>query len=63
MLTKYFNAITASFITSITDQINTFKSSPTQRDLPKLPDPTNVIQDNSRSPSLDGVQSTKVVGM
>ena len=62
-LTEDFKAMNASSITSITDQINTFTSYPTQKDSPKPPEPTTVVPDNRRAPSLDGGKSTKISGM
>ena len=50
-------------LTSIMDQINTFKSSPTQKDSPNPPDPTTALPANRRAPPLDGGQSTKIGGM
>ena len=41
------------------DQVNTFKSSTTQKDSQNSPDPTTVIPANKRAPSLDYGQSTK----
>ena len=53
-LAEYFKEMIASSITSITDHINTLKSSPTQKDLPNTPDPTTVFPDNRRNSPLDG---------
>ena len=52
-------------LSEITDQINTLKYSPTQtqKDLPKPPEPTTVVPDNSRAPPLDGGKTTKNSGM
>ena len=49
-LTEDFKAMLAA----ITDQINNFKSLPTQKDPPKPPDPNNVVLNNRRAPTLDG---------
>ena len=62
-LTEDFKATNASSITSITDQINTLKSSPTQKDSPKPPDPTNLVPANRRAPLLDCGQYKKIGGM
>ena len=47
----------------ISDQLNTLESSPTQKDTPKPPDPTKVVPDNKRAPTLDRGNSTKIGGM
>ena len=52
-----------SMLAEITDQINTLKLSPTQKDSPKPPDPTTVVLYNRGYPPLDGGQSTKISGM
>ena len=48
-----------SSITSITDQINNLKYSPTQKDLPNTTYPTTVTPANRRDPPLDGGYCTK----
>ena len=50
-------------LAAITDQINTLKYSPTQKDSPKPPDPINVVPTNRRDTSLDGGQPTEIGGM
>ena len=50
-------------LTAITDQIKTIKSSPTQKDSTKLPDPTTVLPTKIKGSPLDGGQSTKISGM
>ena len=45
------------------DQTNNSKSSPTQKDTLTPPDPTTVVPDNKRGTPLEGVHSTKIVGM
>ena len=52
-----------AMLAAILDQTNTFKSSPTQKDSPKPPDPTTVYPDNIRSPPLYGGTYTKIGGM
>ena len=52
-----------TMLAAITDQINTLKSLSNQNDSPNLLDPTTVVPDNRRAPTLDGVQSTKIGGM
>ena len=58
-LTEDFKAM----IAVITDQMNTLKSSLTQKDLPKPLEPTTVVPTNRRSPPLDGRKYTKIGGM
>ena len=58
-ITEDFNAN----LTTITDQINTLKYSPTHKHSPKPPDPTTVVRANRRDPPLDGGQSTQIGGM
>ena len=60
-LTEEFKEMLASSITSITDQINTLKSLPTQKKSPNSADPTTLILDEKRDSPLDGGQSTKTV--
>ena len=62
-LIEYFKATIASYITSIKNQINNFKSSPTEKDSPKPPDPTTVVLDNRSYPPLDDGKSTKIGDM
>ena len=62
-LTEDFKAILASPITSIIDQINTLKSSPTQKDSPEPPDPNTLVPDYRRSPPLYSGNSTKIGGV
>ena len=50
-------------LAAIMDQVNTLKSSPTQKDSPNPMYPTNVVPTNRRYPPLDVIQSTKIVGM
>ena len=50
-------------LAAITDQINTFKSSPNKKDSSKPPDPTTVVLANSIYPSLGGGKSMKIGGM
>ena len=50
-------------LVEITDQINTLKSSPTQKDSPNPPELTNLLPDNSRDPTLGVQKSTKIGGM
>ena len=52
-----------STITSMMDQISTFKYFPTQKYSPKPPDHSTVLQDNRRCPPLEGGQSTKIGGV
>ena len=52
-----------AILAEITDQINTLKSSPNQKDSTNPPDPTNVVPTNSRAEPLDGVKSMKIGGM
>ena len=58
-LVEYFKAM----LTAITDRINTFKSSPTQKYSTKHPYPTTVVPANRRDTSLDGGHSTKIGGI
>ena len=62
-LTEDFKEILTSSIISITDNINTLKYSPTQKDSPNPPDPTTLVMANRRDPPLDGRQPTKFGGM
>ena len=39
------------------------RSSPTQKDSPKPPEPTNVVPTNSKAPPLDSGKSTKICRM
>ena len=57
--TEDFKAI----FTVITDQINTLKSSPTQRDSTKSLESTTVVLYNRRDTPFDSGQSTKIGGM
>ena len=43
-----------AMIPAIRDQINTLKSSPTQKDSPNHLYPTTVVPDNRMDPPLDG---------
>ena len=61
-MTKFIEESKAMIAATI-DQINTFKSSPTQKDSPKPPELTNVVTYNSRDPPLDGGYSTEIGGM
>ena len=45
-----------SMIAAITDNTNTFISSPNHNHSPMPPDPTNFVPSNRRSPPLDGGQ-------
>ena len=45
----------------ITTNINNLVSSPTNKDLPKPPDPTTVVPDNRRASSLGGERSKKLM--
>ena len=58
-LVEYLKAMLAATI----DHINTLKSSPTQKDPQKSPDPTTMVPANRRDPPLDGGQYTKIGGM
>ena len=62
-LAEDFKVILTSPITSITDQINTFKPLPIHKYSPKPPDPTDVVPSNKRALPLDGGQSTKIGSM
>ena len=57
--TEYFK----SMLTAITDHINNLEYSPNQKDSRKTPDPTTVVPDNRRAPTLDGGQSMEIGGM
>ena len=50
-------------ITSIMDQTNNSKLSPAQKDISTPPDPTTVVPDNRRAPTLDRVHPNKIGGM
>ena len=52
-----------SSITSMMDQTNISKSSPSQKDSPKTLDPTIVVLDKRRATSLDSRNSKQIVGM
>ena len=41
-------------ITSMMDQIESYKSSPKKKDSPKAHDPTTVVLANKRDPQLEG---------
>ena len=62
-LIEDFKSILESTITSIMDQINMSKHSPDQNDSSTLLYPTTVVPANRRDPSLDGGNSTRIVGM
>ena len=49
--------------TVIMDHIKTFKSFPTQKNLPKPLEPPTVILDNRRDPPFNGGQSIKIGDM
>ena len=61
-ITEEFNFLTAT-ITSMMDQTNNSKFSPAQKDTLNPPDPTTVVLDNWRAPTLDRIHSTKIGGM
>ena len=50
-------------ITSMMDQTNNSKFSPSQKYTSNPPDPTTVVSDNRRATPLGGVHSTKIGGM
>ena len=52
-----------TMLVAITDQINIFRYSPTQKDSPKPPGPTTVVPTKMRAPPLDGGYSMKIGGM
>ena len=60
-LTENFKAMLVSSTTSITDQINALKYSPTQKDSPNPPELTSVVHANRRATRLDGGKYTKLV--
>ena len=57
-LTEAFKEI----LVAITDQSNTLKSLPTQKDSPKTQYPTTVVPDNRRAPPWDSGHSVKIGG-
>ena len=60
---KKFIEYFKEMLVAITHQINTLKYPPTQKNSPKLLDPTNVFPTNRRDTPLEGGQSTKIGGM
>ena len=50
-------------LAEITDNINNLKYLPTQKDSRKPLDPTTVVPDKRRDPTLEGGNSTKIGGM
>ena len=59
-ITEDFKEMLASSTTSIMNQINTSKYSPSQKYSTKLPDPTTVVPVKKRSSPLDVGHSTKI---
>ena len=62
-ITEYFKSMLSSPITSITDKIKSFKSSPTQKNSPNPLVSTTMVPANRMSSPLDGGQSMKIGGI